>query len=303
MHVLRPCTSIIYHICIRILSLILAFLIHQLQVTCQLEPLEGLEAASLPRLIHIQVVTKICSKYAQDMPKYVQFIPKICSRYAKICPIYAQHVRYTCWTLLIHIQVVAGEAGEYDVVYSLPKEGRWTQMAMMMVMMMMVARPCCLLSSKGGKVDTDGDEIDDDDGVYFLPKELRCLLTNKINKVTVNFSDTRCGSEFMAVTSKIVLSRWAMADTLPTNEHWFVNYLIRKNKNIWWSGDLFARRGGAEGGEVVLWFVAKTEDFGGETGEGWCSWSPNSTVLHLDIYLLSWWWGALWAWGTLFKWL
>ena len=117
--------------------------------------------------------------------------------------------------MLIHIQVVAGEAGEYDVVYSLPKEGRWTQMAMMMVMMMMVARPCCLLSSKGGKVDTDGDEIDDDDGVYFLPKELRCLLTNKINKVTVNFSDTRCGSEFMAVTSKIVLSRWAMADTLP----------------------------------------------------------------------------------------
>ena len=116
---------------------------------------------------------------------------------------------------MIHIQVVAGEAGEYDVVYSLPKEGRWTQM----VMMMMVARPCCLLSSKGGKVDTDGDEIDDDDGVYFLPKELRCLLTNKINKVTVNFSDTKCGSEFMAVTSKIVLSRWAMADTLPTNEH------------------------------------------------------------------------------------
>ena len=33
------------------------------------------------------------------------------------------------------------------------------------------------------------------------------------------------------------------------------------------------------------------------------SWSPNSTVLHLDIYLLSWWWGALWAWGTFFKWL
>ena len=27
------------------------------------------------------------------------------------------------------------------------------------------------------------------------------------------------------------------------------------------------------------------------------SWSPNSTVLHLDIYLLSWWWGALWACG------
>ena len=44
-------------------------------MTCQLEPLEGLEAASLPRLIHIQVV--------------------------------------------------AGEAGEYDIVYSLPKEGRY----------------------------------------------------------------------------------------------------------------------------------------------------------------------------------
>ena len=24
------------------------------------------------------------------------------------------------------------------------------------------------------------------------------------------------------------------------------------------------------------------------------SWSTNSTVLHLDIYLLSWWWGSLW---------
>ena len=40
-------------------------------------------------------------------------------------------------------------------------------------------------------------------------------------------------------------------------------------------------------------------------GEGWRplrwgvepSWSSNSTVLHLDIYLLSWWWGALWACG------
>ena len=74
---------------------------------------------------------------------------------------------------------------------------------------------CCLLSSKGGQVDTDGDDDDDGDDVYFLPKEDMCLLTNKINKVTVNFSDTRCGSEFMAVTSKIVLSRWAMADTLP----------------------------------------------------------------------------------------
>ena len=31
------------------------------------------------------------------------------------------------------------------------------------------------------------------------------------------------------------------------------------------------------------------------------SWSPNSTVLHLDIYLLSWWWGALWAWGIFFQ--
>ena len=64
-------------------------------------------------------------------------------------------------------------------------------------------------------MDTDGDDDDDGDDVYFLPKEDMCLLTNKINKVTVNFSDTRCGSEFMAVTSKIVLSRWAMADTLP----------------------------------------------------------------------------------------
>jgi len=45
------------------------------EVTCQLEPLEGLEVSSLPRLIHIQVV--------------------------------------------------AGEAGEYDIVYSLPKEGRY----------------------------------------------------------------------------------------------------------------------------------------------------------------------------------
>ena len=85
----------------------------------------------------------------------------------------------------------------------------------------------------------------------------------------------------MAVTSKIVLSRWAMADTLPTNEHWFVNYLIRKNKNIWWSGDLFARRGGAEGGEVVLGLVAKTEDLGGEAGEGWWWWS---------LWWRSWWW-------------
>ena len=34
---------------------------------------------------------------------------------------------------------------------------------------------------------------------------------------------------------------------------------------------------------------------------GLTSWSPNSTVLHLDIYLLSWWWGALWAWETFFQ--
>ena len=46
---------------------------------------------------------------------------------------------------------------------------------------------CCLLSSKGGQVDTDGDDDDDGDDVYFLPKEDMCLLTNKINKVTVNF--------------------------------------------------------------------------------------------------------------------
>ena len=45
------------------------------EITCQMEPLEGLQAATLPRLIHIQVV--------------------------------------------------AGEAGEYDIVYSLPKEGRY----------------------------------------------------------------------------------------------------------------------------------------------------------------------------------
>ena len=70
--------KLVCHIFLGILSLILAFLIHYLQVTCQLEPLEGLEAASLPRLIHIQVVTKIYPKYAQDMPKYVQFILKIC---------------------------------------------------------------------------------------------------------------------------------------------------------------------------------------------------------------------------------
>ena len=37
---------------------------------------------------------------------------------------------------------------------------------------------CCLLSSKGGQVDKDGDEVDNDDdgggdGVYLLPKESR----------------------------------------------------------------------------------------------------------------------------------
>ena len=52
---------------------------------------------------------------------------------------------------MIHIQVVAGEAGEYDVVYSLPKEGRWTQMAMMMVMMMMVAMLSTLFQRREGR--------------------------------------------------------------------------------------------------------------------------------------------------------
>ena len=45
------------------------------EISCQMEPLEGLQASTLPRLIHIQIV--------------------------------------------------AGGPGEYDVVYSLPKEGRY----------------------------------------------------------------------------------------------------------------------------------------------------------------------------------
>ena len=109
------------------------------QVTCQLEPLEGLEAASLPRLIHIQVV--------------------------------------------------AGEAGEYDIVYSLPKEGRyiftnftWDQI-------------CVMLDINHSSV-----------------------IAQEVN--SVHFSDTRCGSEFMAVTFKIVLS-WSdfitRANSLPVN--------------------------------------------------------------------------------------
>ena len=92
-------------------------------------------------------------------------------------------------------------------------------MKSMMIMVMMMMMLSTLFLRRVG-THRDGDEDDDDDGVYFLPKEDMCLLTNKINKVTtVNFSDTRCGSEFMAVTSKIVLSRWAGADTLPTSEH------------------------------------------------------------------------------------
>ena len=34
-----------------------------------------------------------------------------------------------------------------------------------------------------------------------------------------------------------------------------------------------------------------------------CSWSPNSTCLHLDFYLLSWWWQPLWRGGLLYRWL
>ena len=39
--------------------------------------------------------------------------------------------------------------------------------------------------------------------------------------------------------------------------------------------------------------------------EGACaaSWSPNSTCLHLDFYLLSWWWQPLWSGGLLYRWL
>ena len=33
------------------------------------------------------------------------------------------------------------------------------------------------------------------------------------------------------------------------------------------------------------------------------SWSPNSTCLHLDFYLLSWWWQPLWSGGLLYRWL
>ena len=32
------------------------------------------------------------------------------------------------------------------------------------------------------------------------------------------------------------------------------------------------------------------------------SWSPNSTYLHLDFYLLSWQWWPLWSTGTLYQW-
>ena len=32
------------------------------------------------------------------------------------------------------------------------------------------------------------------------------------------------------------------------------------------------------------------------------SWSPNSTFLHLDFYLLSWRWWPLWSGGTLYQW-
>ena len=32
------------------------------------------------------------------------------------------------------------------------------------------------------------------------------------------------------------------------------------------------------------------------------SWSPNSTYLHLDFYLLSWRWWPLWSGGTLYQW-
>ena len=32
------------------------------------------------------------------------------------------------------------------------------------------------------------------------------------------------------------------------------------------------------------------------------SWSPNSTYLHLDFYLLSWRWWPLWSGGILFQW-
>ena len=33
------------------------------------------------------------------------------------------------------------------------------------------------------------------------------------------------------------------------------------------------------------------------------SWLPNSTCLHLDFYLLSWWWQPLWSGGLLYRWL
>ena len=34
----------------------------------------------------------------------------------------------------------------------------------------------------------------------------------------------------------------------------------------------------------------------------YCSWSPNSTYLYLDFYLLSWRWWPLWSGGTLYQW-
>ena len=108
-------------------------------MTCQLEPLEGLEAATLPRLIHIQVV--------------------------------------------------AGEAGEYDIVYSLPKEGRY----IFTINIFHWNRGHRRRPSQGWKEITTICESH----YCCCPKSKHC-----------NFSDTRCGSECMAVTSKIVLSRY-----------------------------------------------------------------------------------------------
>ena len=143
-------------------------------MTCQLEPLEGLEAASLPRLIHIQVV--------------------------------------------------AGEAGEYDIVYSLPKEGRyiftnftWDQI-------------CVMLDINHSSV-----------------------IAQEVN--SVHFSDTRCGSEFMAVTFKIVLS-WSDFACKP-----LLNSPVLRPP-----GDLPAWRGGAARGEVLLGFFAQAKDFSGTAG-------------------------------------
>ena len=108
------------------------------------------------------------------------------------------------------------------------------------------------------------------------------------------FGECSTGLKLYFMVGSIGENCWPMRFSFSSGKHHWDDLLVQLEELL--SGVVLTH--GVLKGEVeMVLFSEKVEAV-----DLLCSWSPNSTYLHLDFYLLSWRWWPLWSTGTLYQW-